>query len=125
MTSLDPLDVPARLDELRLLKAGWFDGEGRAPDATALDKLGQLFTTHYRTELPLPYTFPTIDGGIQFEWRLKGSAPEVEIDLSTFRGEWLSEDDESILELSNAEGWADLADRLSYRIRLNQNEGAD
>lgn len=125
VTPLDPLDVPARLDGLRLLKTGWLNGEGWAPDATALDKLGQLFTTHYRTDLPLPYTFPTIDGGVQFEWRLNGSAPEVEIDLSTFRGEWLSEDDEAILELSVAQGWADLADRLSARITPNQNEEAD
>ena len=122
VTALDPLDVSARIDELRLLRAGWLDGGGKALDTTALDKLTSKFTTHYPDGLPLPYTFPTEGGNIQFEWRLENSAPEIEIDLSTLRGEWLS-DDEATIELSTPEGWTDLAQRISALVKANQNGG--
>ena len=120
VTALDPLDVPARIDELRLLRAGWLNGGGKALDPLALDKLSNAFTTHYPDGLPLPYTFPTEDGGVQFEWRLDNSSPEIEIDLVTLRGEWLSQD-EATIELSAPEGWADLAQRISALVNANQN----
>ena len=112
VTPLDPLDVPARFDELRLLKAGWLNGEGKPLNSAALDKLADLFTTHYPGELPLPYTFPTEAGGIQFEWRFKEATPEIEIDLASLQGAWLS-DDEATLDLNTADGWADLAHRVN------------
>lgn len=122
VTTLDPLDVSARIDELKLLRAGWLDGGGKALDPTALDKLASAFTTHYPDGLPLPYTFPTEHGNIQFEWRLEDSAPEIEIDLITLRGEWLS-DDEATIELSTPEGWSELGQRLSALVNANQNGG--
>ena len=122
VTTLDPLDVSARIDELKLLRAGWLDGGGKALDPSALDKLASAFTTHYPDGLPLPYTFPTEDGNIQFEWRLEDSAPEIEIDLITLRGSWLAED-EATIELSTPEGWTDLAQRISALVKANQNGG--
>jgi hypothetical protein len=120
VTALEPLDIPARIDELRLLRAGWLDGGGKALDSAALDKLSTAFTTHYPDGLPLPYTFPTENGGVQFEWRLENASPEIEIDLVTLRGEWLS-DDEATIELSIPEGWTDLARRISALAGANQN----
>jgi hypothetical protein len=112
VTPLEPLDVPARLDELKLLKAGWLNGDGKTLDGTLLDKLSNYFATYYPNELPLPYTFPTESGGVQFEWRLKGATPEIEIDLSSFRGEWLTSDEESTIDLSSAQGWRELGERI-------------
>ncbi len=123
VTPLDPLDVPARLDELRLLKSGWLNGEGTSLDPASLDKIGELFTSYYPGELLLPYTFPTVNGGIQFEWRINGANPEVEIDLASFVGEWLS-DDEATLDLGTAEGWADLAARIESLVALSSIKGA-
>jgi len=120
VTVLEPLDVPARLDELRLLKAGWLNGGGKPLNAASLDKLSGYFTAFYPSELPLPYAFPTEDGGVQFEWRIDGSAPEIAIDLASFRGEWLS-DDEATIDLSAAQGWADLAHRIAALVGTNQN----
>ncbi len=122
VTALDALDVVARIDELRLLRAGWLNGGGKALDPAALDKLTRAFTTHYPDDLPLPYTFPTEGGGIQFEWRLETSSPEIEIDLITLRGEWLS-DNEATIELGTPEGWTDLAQRISELVKANQNRG--
>lgn len=122
VTTLDPLDVSARIDELKLLRAGWLDGGGKALDPTALDQLASAFTTHYPDGLPLPYTFPTEHGNIQFEWRLGDAEPEIEIDLITLRGEWLS-DDEATIELSTPEGWSELGQRLSALVNANQNGG--
>lgn len=122
VTTLDPLDVSARIDELKLLRAGWLDGGGKALDPTALDQLASAFTMHYPDGLPLPYTFPTEHGNIQFEWRLGDAEPEIEIDLITLRGDWLS-DDEATIELSTPEGWTDLAQRISALVKANQNGG--
>ena len=122
VTALDPLDVSARLDELRLLRAGWLDGGGKALNTAALDKLSDAFNAHYPDGLPLPYTFPTEGGGIQFEWRLESSEPEIEIDLLTLRGEWLSES-EATIELSTPKGWTDLAQRISALVKAKQNGG--
>jgi hypothetical protein len=122
VTTLDPLDVSARIDELRLLRAGWLDGGGKALDTAALDKLSSAFTTHYPDDLPLPYTFPTEGGNLQFEWRLENSTPEIEIDLITLRGDWLSED-EATIALGTPEGWTDLALRISALVKANQDGG--
>jgi hypothetical protein len=121
VTPLELLDVPARLDELKLLKAGWLNGEGKPLDNALLDKLGHYFTTYYPSELPLPYTFPTVNGGVQFEWRFGDAWPEIEIDLASFRGEWLSNDDEVTIDLSSAEGWTDLSKRISVVLAANKN----
>lgn len=122
VTALDPLDVAARIDELRLLRDGWLDGGGKALDSAALDILASTFMRHYRDDLPLPYTFPTEDGNIQFEWRLEDSTPEIEIDLRTLSGHWLA-DDETTIELSKPEGWEDLAGRIFALVHANQNGG--
>ena len=51
---------------------------------------------------------------------LENASPEIEIDLATLRGEWLSQD-EATIELGSAEGWADLAQRISALVNPNQN----
>lgn len=123
VTPLDPVDVAARMDDLRLLEAGWLHGSGQALDPAGLDRLTNAFTTHYPDNLPLPYTFPTESGNIQFEWRLGSTAPEIEIDLATLQGQWVS-DDEAAIDLSRSEGWSDLAGRISALVKANQ-DGTD
>ncbi|CCQ96694.1 hypothetical protein CULT_480023 [[Clostridium] ultunense Esp] len=67
---LDSLNVPTRLEELSLLKDGWFDGEGKALDKNGIKWFADLFTRFYPDELPLPYVFPTIEGDIRLEWSM-------------------------------------------------------
>ena len=123
IATLDPLDVPARLDELRAMQDGWLDGEGLAPSHAGLDWLSGALERHLPGEAPLPYAFPTPDGGIQLEWPLGRRDASLEIDLTTHQAEWhwadLDSDDdaEAELNLDDAAGWEWLGAEI---IRLEQ-----
>jgi hypothetical protein len=68
-------EVWARLDSFRVIESGWYNGEGEVIDNRAIDSakyiLAQLLLDY--PELPRPYTYPTIVGGVQAEWILKDS----------------------------------------------------
>mgnify|MGYP006995476720 CR=1 FL=1 len=69
---LDPMDVATRMEELALLSDGWMNGEGKRLPENQLAWLSDMFDLNYNSEdLPLPATFPTLDGNIQFEWSLE------------------------------------------------------
>lgn len=91
-TCLDILDVPARLEELAQLKQGWYDGfYGEPFDEAALNELGNDFDQFYDSEnLPLPATFPTTDGNIQFEWSSKGCEISLSVEPESKKGEFFS-----------------------------------
>ena len=115
---LDPLDVPARLDEFRDMKDGWLEGGGVAPSLDGLDWLASTFDRHFPDDLPLPYLYPTPEGGVEAEWSLGSQSIIFEIDLATHRGDWLcfdklsdSEDTRS-LNLDTADSWAWLVAEL-------------
>jgi len=78
---LDPLDIPSRLDDLRNLRDGWLDGKGTAPAAEGLHWLTGEFDKRFPEDLPLPFLYPTPEGGIQAEWRLPPFEVSLEIDL--------------------------------------------
>ncbi len=81
VSALDPLDVETRLEELAKLKAGWLEGKGEPLDPAALRALAQDFDTYFDPDLPLPYLYPTAEGGIQAEWSLDGWDVSLEIQL--------------------------------------------
>ncbi len=118
VTVLDPLDVPARLDELRTLKDGWLDGKGFAPRAAGLDWLATAFEQHYPGDLALPRLFPTAEGGIQAEWSLSTQELSLEIDIQRRMAEWHSldvqsgADAERPLNLDCGEDWQWLAGEI-------------
>jgi len=85
---LDPLDVGGRLDELRVMKDGWLDGKGLAPAPAGLDWLANAFEERYPEDLPLPFLYPTAEGGIQAEWSHDPNEVSIEIDLASKTGEW-------------------------------------
>ena len=117
-----PLDVAARLDELREMQDGWADGMqiasdwgsgyGKAPDHAGLDWLAGAFERHYPDDLPLPHIFPTTEGGVEAEWTLGGHSIIFEIDLGARQGDWLrfhkddeNDEDSEILNLDYASAW--------------------
>ena len=108
---LEPLDVPARLDELRAMKDGEYDGFGSAPSHEGLDWLSNTFEIYYPDDLPLPNTYPTPEGGLEMEWSEGLQTIIFGIDLATHEGEWLQFDKSSDSELSQelnldtSEGW--------------------
>ena len=115
---LDPLDVPARLDELRLLRDGWFEGSGSAPTSTGLDWLSNEFAQSYPEDLTLPFVYPTFEGGIRLEWSLGSHDVTLDIDLATHAARLhalnLSSDEEREEELNLDEPteWARLVGQI-------------
>ena len=86
LTILDPLDVRVRLDEFARLRPGWLDGKGLAPPDYGLEWLAGAFDMYYPDDAPLPYLFPTPEGGVRAEWSLPPLSPSLDIDLATRQG---------------------------------------
>ena len=123
VTPLDPLDVPARLDELRKMQDGWLDGIGKAPSHQGLDWLSASFQRNFPDELPLPHLYPTPEGGIEAEWSLDKHSVILEFHLDTHQGDWLqfskeSEDEECSrsLDLDKTEAWRWLSTAIRHCI---------
>lgn len=108
---LDPLNVAVRIDELRLLKNGWLNGEGIAPTHDGLNWLVGAFDRHFPDELPLPHLYPTAEGGVRAEWTARSHELSLNIDLTARTGEWhllnLDDDAEQArkLNLADAKDW--------------------
>jgi hypothetical protein len=104
-------DVSARIDELRGLKPGWLDRAGDAPSPAFLDWLNGKFESCYPDAVPLPYLYPTAEGGVQAEWSVGAHEISLEIDSGTHRGEWqalsLENDQETTkqLDLDDPASW--------------------
>ncbi len=111
ITALDPMDVNYRLDEFRSLRDGWFEGEGRAPSREGLDWLATQFEQRYPADLPLPFLYPTPEGGVRAEWSEGPNAVVLEADLDSHSASWvwfdrgLDADEERELNLDDAEDW--------------------
>jgi hypothetical protein len=118
INQLDPMDVAARMDELSLLKEGWLDGKGQALNRRQLDRLVTLFDSNYTSELPLPYIYPTAEGGVQAEWSIGPWEATLEIHLDTMIADYQAYDveedttHEHVINLSDEQGWATLEDQL-------------
>ena len=83
LEEIDALDVPARLEELRALRAGWLDGEGKQPSGEGLAWLAETWAAKYPADLPNPYAYPTPDGEIQLEWTLGPWEVSAVVNLET------------------------------------------
>jgi len=83
ISPLDPLDVTLRLAALAELAPGWLNGKGHAPDPNHTQWLAAAFEDNFDTNLPLPYLYPTSEGGIQAEWSISDWEASLEIDLHT------------------------------------------
>lgn len=114
ISQIDSLDVATRLEEISKLQEGWLDGTGHPLSKEGLFKLGKFFDTSFDADLPLPYLYPTAEGGVQAEWNLGDWAVSVEIDLSALQGEYQALNlkstfcDDRSLDLSAPDGWSQL-----------------
>ncbi|MDR3619552.1 MAG: hypothetical protein P4L85_09395 [Paludisphaera borealis] len=120
--SLDPLDVPSRLDALRTLRDGWLDGQGTAPSPGGLDWFAKVFNEFYPDDLPPPYIYPVAEGGIQLEWSIRPREISLEILFSDRSAAWHSldletdEEESQSLNLDEPGAWDWLAGRLTAMI---------
>lgn len=100
---LDALDVPARLEGLALLRDGWLDGEGVKPPPTGLTWLAKAWADQWPEDVPLPYVYPTLVGGVQLEWSMASASISVDIDVTQRDADLLTsctEDGEILEELA-------------------------
>lgn len=117
-TPLDPQDVTLRLEELGELQDGWLDGKGVAPNKDALPKLAGFFDTSFDSDLPLPFLYPTPEGGLQAEWNLGRWSVTLEIELQQLRAAYHALElksgasEELAFSLDRPEEWARLNDVL-------------
>ncbi|MDN8037050.1 hypothetical protein [Burkholderia vietnamiensis] len=116
--SLDELDVVWRISEFYELKDGWYDGDqGKAPSRTGLNWLASTWDATW-SELPLPYLYPTVSGGLEAEWESKGEQASLTIDIDNKVGVWVSsldslEASETRFDLSSEDGWRQLEEAVS------------
>lgn len=91
--SVDSIEVQpdfilnARFDGLTILKDGWLDGYGKAPDQEHLSTFSSRMVGHFPDEVPLPTLVPTPEGDLLMEWDLPGS-PSVDIRLTEAKAEF-------------------------------------
>jgi hypothetical protein len=120
---LEDLDPGARLEEFKTLRNGWLDGKGIAPAPKDLDWLIDAFQSHYPDGVPLPYLYPTAEGGVQAEWSLKGWEISLEIDVDQHQGQWHAldmsneQEEEKTLNLNEPADWQCLAKEINQRTR--------
>lgn len=118
VTPFDPLDVTFRLEELAALKDGWLEGKGKAPAPDKMRELAALFEANFDAALPLPYLYPTAEGGIQAEWSLGDWEVTLGVNLDTKTGEYQAlnianrQTYEHTLKLETTEGWRSLNEAL-------------
>ncbi len=119
---LDPLDVPARLEALALLRDGWLDGEGSSLPLDGLTWLSKAWVEHWPEDLPLPHVYPTPEGMVQLEWSMTDRSASAEIDTTSRTAEVLvshTADGEILVEasfpLSVPGAWQDMAESLFLR----------
>ncbi|MCE5223424.1 hypothetical protein LLG10_04450 [bacterium] len=111
---LDNLDITVQLEQLSLLKDGWLDGKGIAPDSSLLNWLTSEFNSNYETSLPLPYFYPTPEGGIQAEWSNDKWEISLHIDLKSSKSSLQAvniiskEIQEKDINLKIISGWTEL-----------------
>ncbi|MBV7427023.1 MULTISPECIES: hypothetical protein [unclassified Acidovorax] len=123
---LDPLDVPARLESIGLLRDGWLDGDGVRPAPTGLVWLSKFWMDQWPEDAPLPYVYPTPSGDVQMEWSFPACSVSLEINFTSKRGEFLAARtadgdvlEEAELDLSITEDWRKLADAVRECIGKN------
>ncbi len=126
--SLDPLDIPARLESLALLRDGWMDGQGVRLPLVGLTWLSKAWAEAWPDEVALPYAYPTPEGGVQLEWSTPEASITAEIDLNTHRSDVLvsrSVDGEVLedasLDLNEFGHWVALAAFISKYSQLSSN----
>lgn len=118
-TAKDNLDIQAQIDDLRQLEDAWLDGDGLAPSPEGLDWLAKQFAIEYPdADLPLPYIFPTPEGGVLAEWFIGSNSASLEANFNDRSAYWHNlnlqtrKDEERTLDLQESSDWAWFKARL-------------
>lgn len=121
MTTVETPGVSAsrQISDLCHLCDGWRNGEGVAFAVDYLAWLSESFSRMYPADAPVPVISPTTYGIVSIEWSFPNGEASLEIDPETRDGNllWSSsydhESSETILDMTNPEGWAGLTEHIS------------
>lgn len=84
--------IKGRINYLRDLKDGWCDrgfNGGIAPPHKGLNWLEYMLISYYPADLPQPYIYPTLEGGVELKWHnLSENRVILEINLEEKTGDW-------------------------------------
>lgn len=122
ISDLEDLDVSFRLEEIGYLKKGWFNSESDSFNMHQLLWLSTEFDDKFNPELKLPYTFPSPDANIQFEWSSDNIEADLYVDLKNKKGELsilkIDKDDEILfdLDLNSIDGWKKLNEQIQIHF---------
>jgi hypothetical protein len=83
-----PMRKAERCMELLDLAPGWLDGEGRPPSHELLALVGECLEQHQRKDGQQPRLYPTLEGGVELEWRIGRLDLSIEFDPSSGIAEW-------------------------------------
>lgn len=126
ITELDDMDVSIRLHELATLKPGWLDGVGAPLSISFVKWLDANFEQYYPASFPLPYIYPTAEGGASLEWENdKFVEFSMEIDPETHHGALYALERTTEREIVEdvaltAEGWAKVTKLLETEEAENE-----
>jgi len=115
----EPLDITERLEALGELDDGWLNGMGRAPNRADLLKLEEGFERYYDKGLPLPWLYPTAEGGVQAEWTLGQWDVSLDISMPAFTADYQAlhlrtqEQHDEEMSINTETGWR----RLNAALR--------
>jgi len=85
----------------------------------------QCFESRYPDHLPLPYLYPTAEGGVQAEWSCHAHEITLDISLDTHHGDWhalnMDTEEETLweLDLDELSNWSQLSAEIQ---RLSESE---
>lgn len=108
---LDKNDLGYRLDELSLLKDGWFNGEGKSLNPEKLKWFSENYENIIALEDIETLAFPTPEGFLQLEWSYENIEASFLIDLQNQSGEFSS------ISINSSD------DEVDFSVDLTQNEG--
>ena len=107
-----------RITELSNLRHGWLNGRGNKPDEKGLEWFMDKFNSKYNFLLPIPYMYPTAEGGLIAEWSFDGYEISLTIDVANKLAEYhevhiTDEADKFVdMDLTENEDWMVLNEML-------------
>lgn len=111
--------IQEQISDLSKLQDGWLDGDGKAPSKQGLSWLLFVFHVSFPYDAPLPRLYPTEQGNVQAEWRIKTRDMSLEVDLQKHLGDWHSLDLQSgdtvtgLINCDNDSDWQWVSDQLT------------
>lgn len=83
------MSLEGQLSRLKQLGDNWFDGKGTAPSEALLRLFEMWYNAPFEGRVCIePNLYPTLEGGIEAEWRIERRDLTIEFDLTNQKASW-------------------------------------